>query len=104
MSLNWGTAAALLAPRIDHSVVRHMHQTTPIGRLHVCIAGGVLRLKQSLESRLGRPQHEALRASYGVAALLANKNDIAKEAIRCGNVLSQASNAGAHRSNIAYST
>jgi hypothetical protein len=48
-------------------------------------AGGVLRLKQNLESRLGRPQQEALLTSYGVAALLANKNDIAKEAIRCGN-------------------
>lgn len=45
----------------------------------------MLRLKQNLESRLGRPQQEALLTSYGVAALLANKNDIAKEAIRRGN-------------------
>ena len=58
---------------------------------HVCVAGGVLRLKQNLESRLGRPQQEALLTSYGVAALLANKNDIAKEAIRCVNLLPHAS-------------
>ena len=66
-------------------------------------AGGVLRLKQSLASRLGRPQQAALLTSYSVAALLANKNDIAKEAIRCGNVLSHAINGGAQHSKSAYS-
>lgn len=47
-------------------------------------AGGILRIKAGLESRLGAPQREALLCSYAGAALLANKNDVAKEAIRWG--------------------
>lgn len=45
-------------------------------------SGGILRIKAGLESRLGAPQREALLCSYAGAALLANKNDVAKEAIR----------------------
>ena len=47
-----------------------------------CTAGGVLRIKPSLESRLGAVQREAVLASYATAALLANKVDVAKEAVR----------------------
>jgi hypothetical protein len=42
----------------------------------------VLRLKSALEPRLGPVQREALLASYATAALLANKVDVAKEAVR----------------------
>ncbi|KAL4423713.1 hypothetical protein ABPG75_001014 [Micractinium tetrahymenae] len=45
-------------------------------------SGGLLRLKSSLELRLGAVQREALLASYATAALLANRVDIAKEAVR----------------------
>ncbi|KAI3426329.1 hypothetical protein D9Q98_008702 [Chlorella vulgaris] len=45
-------------------------------------SGGVLRLKSALEPRLGPMQREALLASYATAALLANKVDVAKEAVR----------------------
>lgn len=46
-------------------------------------AGGLLRLKGSLELRLGGVQREAILATYATAAMMANKNDIAKEAVRC---------------------
>ncbi|KAL4446353.1 hypothetical protein ABPG77_003160 [Micractinium sp. CCAP 211/92] len=45
-------------------------------------SGGLLRLKSSLELRLGAVQREALLASYATAALLANRVDVAKEAVR----------------------
>lgn len=41
-----------------------------------------MRLKAGLEARLGPVQREALLASYAAAAMLANKLDIAKEAVR----------------------
>ena len=45
-------------------------------------AGGLMRLKPGLEARLGPAQREALLCSYAAAAMLAGKNDIAKEAVR----------------------
>ena len=44
--------------------------------------GGLLRLKPALEARLGPVQREALLCSYAAAAMLAGKNDVAKEAVR----------------------
>ncbi|KAI7836263.1 hypothetical protein COHA_009853 [Chlorella ohadii] len=45
-------------------------------------SGGLLRLKPALEARLGPAQREALLCSYAACALLAGKNDVAKEAVR----------------------
>lgn len=45
-------------------------------------SGGLLRLKPALEARLGPVQREALLCSYAAAAMLAGKNDVAKEAVR----------------------
>ncbi len=45
-------------------------------------AGGLLRLKPALEARLGPAQREALLCSYAACAMLAGKNDVAKEAVR----------------------
>lgn len=45
-------------------------------------SGGLLKIAGNLDSRLGVNQREALLASYGAAALLAHKSDVAREAVR----------------------
>jgi len=52
--------------------------------LEPCVerSGGFLKVKPSLEGRLGAAHCEALLTGYATAALVANKSDIAREAVR----------------------